>query len=84
MDLLLAGNFRWFFRKRLRITLIGDSVKINQTPVELNDQQLQVRYFIISQVKYFIEDKNMSWMRPHVTLPGRASARDSPQSSVHA
>jgi len=41
VDLLLAGNFRWFFRKRLRITLIGDSVKINQTPVELNDQQLQ-------------------------------------------
>ena len=47
VDLLLAGNFRWFFRKRLRITLIGDSVKINQTPVELNDQQLQVKYFIL-------------------------------------
>jgi len=41
MDLLLAGNFRWFYRKRLRITLKGDAVNINQTPVELNDQQLQ-------------------------------------------
>ena len=28
-------------RKRLRITLIGDKKKINQSPVELNDQQLQ-------------------------------------------
>ena len=28
-------------RKRLRITLIGDAAKINQLPVELNNQQLQ-------------------------------------------
>merc|ERR1711990_1162456 len=38
---IVTGNFRWFFRKRLRITLIGDQKKINQTPIELNDQQLQ-------------------------------------------
>jgi len=41
VDCIMAGNFRWFFRKRLRITLIGDAAKINQTPVELNNQQLQ-------------------------------------------
>ena len=41
MELLLAGKFRWFFRKRLRITLIGDPAKINQIPVELHEQQLQ-------------------------------------------
>jgi len=41
VDLLLSGKFRWFFRKRLRITLIGDPLKINQAPLELNDQQLQ-------------------------------------------
>jgi len=41
VELLLSGKFRWFFRKRMRITLCGDSMKINQTPVELNDQQLQ-------------------------------------------
>ena len=37
----MAGKFRWFFRKRLRITLIGDPAKINQIPVELHEQQLQ-------------------------------------------
>ena len=43
--MLLAGKFRWFFRKRLRITLIGDPVKINQIPVELHEQQLpEYRY----------------------------------------
>lgn len=41
IDLLLAGSFRWFFRRRLRITLIGDQGKISQIPVELNEQQLQ-------------------------------------------
>jgi len=41
VELLLAGQFRWFFRKRLRITLIGDSAKIQQIPVELHEQQLQ-------------------------------------------
>lgn len=40
VDLLLSGKFRWFFRNRLRITLIGDSSKINQTPLELHNQQL--------------------------------------------
>ena len=38
---IVGGNFRWFFRKRLRITLVGDASKINQSPVELNSQQLQ-------------------------------------------
>jgi len=41
VELLLAGQFRWFFRKRLRITLIGDSAKIQQIPVELHEQHLQ-------------------------------------------
>jgi len=41
IDTILAGKFRWFFRRRLRITMIGDSEKINQTPIELHNQQLQ-------------------------------------------
>ena len=41
VDMLLAGKFRWFFRRRLRITLTGDPAKIHQTPVELKEQQLQ-------------------------------------------
>jgi len=40
VELLLSGQFRWFFRRRLRITLIGDLAKINQIPVELHEQQL--------------------------------------------
>ena len=43
--MLLAGKFRWFFRKRLRITLIGDPAKINQIPVELHEQQLQYQEY---------------------------------------
>ena len=39
--MLLSGKFRWFFRKRLRITLTGDPDKITQPPVELKEQQLQ-------------------------------------------
>ena len=39
--MLLSGKFRWFFRRRLRITLTGDPDKINQPPVELKEQQLQ-------------------------------------------
>ena len=39
--MLLSGKFRWFFRRRLRITLTGDPEKINQPPVELKEQQLQ-------------------------------------------
>ena len=45
VELLLAGKFRWFFRKRLRITLIGNPVKINQIPVELHEQQLQYQEY---------------------------------------
>lgn len=41
VDMLLSGKFRWFFRRRLRITLTGDPDKINQPPVELKEQQLQ-------------------------------------------
>ncbi len=33
------GKFRWLFRKRIRITLIGE--EIFEPPVELHDQQLQ-------------------------------------------
>lgn len=40
-DSLLNGKFWWFFRMRLRITLIGDPVKISEPPVELHNQQLQ-------------------------------------------
>ena len=39
--MLLAGKFRWFFRRRLRISLTGDPAKISQPPVELKEQQLQ-------------------------------------------
>lgn len=38
IDKLLKGKFRWLFRKRIRVTLIGD--KIYDMPVELHDQQL--------------------------------------------
>jgi len=41
VNCIMTGRFRWFYRKRLRISLIGDSATINQTPVELNNQQLQ-------------------------------------------
>ena len=41
VDMILSGKFRWFFRRRLRITLTGDPTKINQPPVELKEQQLQ-------------------------------------------
>jgi len=41
VEMLLSGKFRWFFRRRLRITLTGDPGKIHQTPVELKEQQLQ-------------------------------------------
>jgi len=35
---LYKGQFRWLFRKRLRITLIGE--RIYDPPIELHDQQL--------------------------------------------
>nr|CAH0107167.1 unnamed protein product [Daphnia galeata] len=38
IDKLLQGKFRWLFRRRIRVTLIGD--KIYDVPVELHDQQL--------------------------------------------
>ncbi|KAG0725099.1 NAD kinase 2, mitochondrial [Chionoecetes opilio] len=39
IDKLLKGKFRWTFRRRIRITLIGDD--IFKPPVELHNQQLQ-------------------------------------------
>ena len=41
VDMLLSGKFRWFFRRRLRISLTGDPAKISLPPVELKEQQLQ-------------------------------------------
>ena len=38
---VLQGKFRWLFRRRLRVTLIGE--KIYEIPIELHDQQLQHR-----------------------------------------
>ena len=39
--MLLTGNFRWFFRRRPRISLTGDPAKISLPPLEVKDQQLQ-------------------------------------------
>uniref|UniRef100_A0A6A7FUK4 NAD kinase 2, mitochondrial n=1 Tax=Hirondellea gigas TaxID=1518452 RepID=A0A6A7FUK4_9CRUS len=50
VEKLLKGMFRWQFRSRIRITLIGDQV--NEPPVELHDQQLlcpENRYLDIDQ-----------------------------------
>nr|ALS04112.1 mitochondrial NAD kinase-like protein [Acartia pacifica] len=41
IDAIFRGKFKWFFRRRLRVTLIGLKEKINEAPVELHDQQLQ-------------------------------------------
>lgn len=38
---LMSGRFRWFLRKRLRITLIGDKKDIAEPPHELHSQQMQ-------------------------------------------
>ncbi|XP_042869338.1 NAD kinase 2, mitochondrial-like isoform X2 [Penaeus japonicus] len=38
IDKLLKGKFRWTFRSRIRVTLIGEN--IFRPPVELHDQQL--------------------------------------------
>lgn len=38
IDKLLKGKFRWTFRSRIRVTLIGEN--IFKPPVELHDQQL--------------------------------------------
>ncbi|XP_042215720.1 NAD kinase 2, mitochondrial-like isoform X1 [Homarus americanus] len=39
VEKLLKGKFRWTFRSRIRVTLIGDD--IFKPPVELHDQQLR-------------------------------------------
>lgn len=41
IERLLGGHFRWLFRRRLRITLIGDQDKINEPAIELHKQELQ-------------------------------------------
>lgn len=40
VDKIGAGEFSWFLRKRLRITLIGDRDKISEKALELHSQQL--------------------------------------------
>jgi len=39
--LLMEGKFRWAFRKRLRVTLVGERESLWQGPVELHEQKLQ-------------------------------------------
>jgi len=45
IEQLLKGQFRWFFRKRLRLTLIGDYEKIHEPAIELHTQKLQFPEF---------------------------------------
>ena len=41
VDKIMKGSFYWFFRKRLRITLIGDKKHICENPIELHSQILK-------------------------------------------
>ena len=54
---LMTGNFRWFLRRRLRITLIGDADKINENPVELHNQEL-----VYPEYRYvdFLQEKSVT------------------------
>lgn len=54
---LLSGHFRWFFRRRLRITLIGDQDKINENPCELHNQEL-----VYPEYRYvdFLQEKSVT------------------------
>jgi NAD+ kinase len=55
IEMLLNGHFRWFFRRRLRITLIGDNGEIYESAIELHKQQLQYpeyRYMDFLQVTF--------------------------------
>lgn len=49
--------FRWFFRRRLRITLIGDEDKINESAIELHKQEL-----IYPEYRYvdFLSEKSVT------------------------
>ena len=49
--------FRWFFRRRLRITLIGDQDKINENPCELHNQEL-----VYPEYRYvdFLQEKSVT------------------------
>ncbi len=44
----IQGKFRWLFRKRVRVTLIGD--KIYKSPTELHDQQLNFLGLLVNIV----------------------------------
>ena len=48
---------RWFFRRRLRITLIGDQDKINENPCELHNQEL-----VYPEYRYvdFLQEKSVT------------------------
>ena len=63
---LMTGNFRWFLRKRLRITLIGDADKIKENPVELHNQEL-----LYPEYRYvdFLQEKSVT-AKDHPLKPG--------------
>ena len=50
-------TFRWFFRRRLRITLIGDENKINEPAIELHKQEL-----VYPEYRYvdFLQEKSIT------------------------
>lgn len=75
VDSILSGKFRWFFRRRLRTTLIGDKEKINQTPIELHDQQLQYpEYRYMDLMTESVEEGDHPFREP--------GSRNSPVESV--
>jgi NAD+ kinase len=56
---LFSGEFRWTFRRRIRISLIGESVF--QPPIELHDQQLshpEYRFFECLQEQHKSASRN--------------------------
>ncbi len=57
INLLLKGHFRWFFRRRLRITLLGDAQQINEPAIELHKQQLQYPEY---RYMDFLQEKSVS------------------------
>jgi len=57
IEMLLNGHFRWFFRRRLRLTLIGDEKKIDESAMELHKQEL-----VYPEYRYvdFLKEKSVS------------------------